>query len=83
MSIAVVSDRNGEYDKFLAAVHDTLVPFSARPHWGKMHYFDAAGIRDAFPQVDAFKAVRQDFDPQQVFANKHLFRLLQLEALTS
>lgn len=76
VSLAVVSDRTGNYDRFLYAFHEALLPFDPRPHWGKMHYFDHSLIGEAFPSLDRFLKVRQDFDPDGVFLNPYLEGLL-------
>lgn len=48
----------------------------ARPHWGKMHDFDAAYLRTVYPRFDDFLALRERFDPQRVFTNAHLDQVL-------
>ncbi|WP_440708958.1 D-arabinono-1,4-lactone oxidase [Herbiconiux sp. YIM B11900] len=78
VSLALVSDREGDYDRFLHAVHDTLMPFGPRPHWGKMHYFTGEDIARAFPALESFRSIRDGFDPQGVFSNPSLTDLLGL-----
>ncbi|MEF2976246.1 D-arabinono-1,4-lactone oxidase [Subtercola sp. YIM 133946] len=80
VSLALVSDREGNYDTFLHAVHDTLMPYGPRPHWGKMHYFSPAEIAEAFPALGEFRAVREKFDPSGVFSNPSLTTLLDLQS---
>lgn len=79
VSLSVVGDRDGDYDQFLRAVHEALMPFSPRPHWGKMHYFDATQVKHAFPALDEFKTVRERYDPTGVFLNSHLQGLLAID----
>jgi FAD/FMN-containing dehydrogenase len=43
-----------------------------RPHWGKLHTFVARELREAYPQFDAFRAVRERLDPGGRFLNAHL-----------
>ena len=47
-----------------------------RPHWGKMHYRSADDLRPAYPRFDDFLAVRDRLDPDRVFANEYLERVL-------
>ena len=47
-----------------------------RPHWGKMHTRDAESLRGAYPRFDDFIAVRDRLDPDRVFANPYLTRVL-------
>lgn len=47
-----------------------------RPHWGKMHTLDAATLRARYPKFDDFTALRAELDPNGVFANPYLDRVL-------
>ena len=47
-----------------------------RPHWGKLHYRDAASLRPAYPRFADFLAVRDRLDPDRVFANAYTERVL-------
>ena len=47
-----------------------------RPHWGKMHTRTAEFFRGAYPRFDDFLAVRDELDPDRVFANDHLDAVL-------
>lgn len=47
-----------------------------RPHWGKMHNRTAADLRPAYPHFDDFLAVRDRLDPDRLFANDYLARVL-------
>lgn len=76
VSIALVAEPAPAGVEFLRAVHDVLVGFAARPHWGKLHFFDPPSIREAFPAVDEFLQVRERFDPDGTFLNPYLSDLL-------
>ncbi|NHD18890.1 MULTISPECIES: D-arabinono-1,4-lactone oxidase [unclassified Actinopolyspora] len=47
-----------------------------RPHWGKMHGLSAAQLRESYPRFDDFLRVRRRLDPERVFGNPHLERVL-------
>lgn len=47
-----------------------------RPHWGKLHSRSAADLRPAYPRFDDFLAVRDRLDPDRLFANEYLARVL-------
>ena len=47
-----------------------------RPHWGKMHTLDADYLRQRYGRFDDFVAVRDELDPQRVFSNPYLDRVL-------
>jgi FAD-linked oxidoreductase len=65
-------DDHGAFAAFEAIVaeHD------GRPHWGKLHTLDAQRLRRLYPRFDDFLAVRDRLDPDRVFTNDHLRRLL-------
>ena len=53
-----------------------LKAHDGRPHWGKMHTRDADSLRGTYPAFDEFVAVRDRLDPDRVFANPYLDRVL-------
>ncbi|GAA4664969.1 D-arabinono-1,4-lactone oxidase [Gordonia humi] len=57
-------------------VEEIMVGRGGRPHWGKMHTRDAESLRALYPRFDEFRAVRDRFDPQRVFANPYLDTVL-------
>ena len=62
--------------RYFAAVEAILMEQGGRPHWGKMHTQDAASLRELYPHFDDFLAVRDRLDPQRLFANPYLNRVL-------
>ena len=66
-------DPDHEYFKEAEAV---LKAHDGRPHWGKMHTRDADSLRATYPKFDEFLAVRNRLDPDRVFANPYLDRVL-------
>ncbi|SOD62234.1 L-gulonolactone oxidase [Streptomyces zhaozhouensis] len=61
------------YFRAVAAIADAV---GGRPHWGKLHWLDAAALRGRYPRLDDFLAVRDRLDPGGVFANPYLDRVL-------
>ena len=47
-----------------------------RPHWGKLHTRDADYLRAVYPRFDDFRAVRDRVDPDRLFGNPYLERVL-------
>ncbi|MEO6088143.1 MAG: D-arabinono-1,4-lactone oxidase [Umezawaea sp.] len=47
-----------------------------RPHWGKMHTLGADTLRERYPHFDDFRRVRDEVDPEHVFTNPYLDRVL-------
>jgi FAD-linked oxidoreductase len=62
--------------EYFHAVEDLLRGFGGRPHWGKIHFQDAASLASLYPRFDDFLAVRDRLDPDRVFANPYLDRVL-------
>jgi FAD-linked oxidoreductase len=61
---------------YFREVEAILVSYSGRPHWGKMHTRDADFLRGQYPRFDEFLALRDRMDPDRVFANTYLDRVL-------
>lgn len=59
----------------LPAIEEALAPFSARPHWGKWHGFDAERIAHVVPRIAQARTVFEALDPAGMFSNAHLERL--------
>ncbi|HYN75178.1 MAG TPA: D-arabinono-1,4-lactone oxidase [Candidatus Limnocylindria bacterium] len=57
-------------------VERALVPLGARPHWGKVFEMDADALTEAFPRLGDFAALRNRVDPDRVFGNAFLDRVL-------
>ncbi|MDU2597702.1 MAG: D-arabinono-1,4-lactone oxidase, partial [Dermabacter sp.] len=63
-------------DDYLHLVHDTLVEFEGRPHWGKMHWLREAELRELYPNFEQFVSVRNELDPDRLFSTPYLDSLL-------
>jgi L-gulonolactone oxidase len=50
--------------------------YDGRPHWGKRHFQTAATLAPRYPEWEAFQTVRRRLDPDGVFANEHVERVL-------
>ena len=59
----------------LPLIEAALAPFAARPHWGKLHGFDAEAIARVHPRLAEARSVFERLDPEGRFANAHLRRL--------
>jgi xylitol oxidase len=54
-------------------VEEALAPFSPRPHWGKHFNLD---VRDAYPRLPDFLALRERLDPDRTFVGPWAERVL-------
>jgi FAD-linked oxidoreductase len=64
------------YEQFFRGVERELAAMEGRPHWGKLHYRSAADLRPAYPRWDEFLAARDAADPDRVFTNAYVRRVL-------
>jgi L-gulono-1,4-lactone dehydrogenase len=74
--VAVHQFAGSPYEPYFRAVERVCEQHGGRPHWGKMHYRDAASLREVYPRFDDFLAVRDRLDPARVFTNAYLTRVL-------
>ncbi|PZS16211.1 MAG: FAD-linked oxidoreductase [Pseudonocardiales bacterium] len=65
-----------EHGSYFRAVEQIATAVGGRPHWGKLHAREAASLREDYPHFDDFVAVRDKLDPQRVFGNEYLTRVL-------
>lgn len=64
------------WEPFLRAVQDVALAHDGRPHWGKRHFLTATELAPKYPMWDRFQTVRRAFDPDGVFTNDHVRRVL-------
>jgi FAD-linked oxidoreductase len=65
-----------EYESFFRGFEEIMNSYGGRPHWGKRHYQTAAVLRDRYPEWGRFQAVRARLDPDGVFENDYIRRVL-------
>jgi len=74
--IAVHQYRGMDFDAYFRGVERIMDDYGGRPHWGKRHFQTAATLAPRYPDWDAFAAVRHRLDPDGVFANEYVARVL-------
>jgi FAD-linked oxidoreductase len=62
--------------EYFRAVEAIMREHDGRPHWGKLHYLDAASLSALYPNFGDFLAVRNRLDPERRFSNPYLERVL-------
>jgi L-gulonolactone oxidase len=65
-----------DHEPYFRLVAKVLDPYGARPHWGKLHELDAELLRTRYPRFDEFLRIRSAADPEGVFSNGYLDRVL-------
>jgi FAD-linked oxidoreductase len=61
---------------YFSGVEDILRGYDGRPHWGKLHNRTAEDLEVAYPRWQDFLAMRDRLDPERVFTNPYLNRVL-------
>lgn len=74
--IAVHQYRGMEWEPYFRACEAVFARYQGRPHWGKRHFRTADTLRPRYPDWDRFAAVRRKLDPQGLFRNAYLDRVL-------
>ncbi|MGC4854463.1 D-arabinono-1,4-lactone oxidase [Micromonospora sp. DT4] len=64
------------YEPYFQAFEKVAAALGGRPHWGKLHYRDAASLAEAYPRFADFQSVRDRLDPNRVFSSPHLTHVL-------
>lgn len=67
---------NADHRAYFDGVEAVLRAAGGRPHWGKMHTRSADDLAPVYPRWDEFTALRDRLDPDRVFGNDHLARVL-------
>ncbi|MFG6476035.1 D-arabinono-1,4-lactone oxidase [Microbacterium sp. P06] len=68
-------DRPEEVSRVIPHIEAALAPFAARPHWGKVHAFNAERMAAVHPRLADARAVFERLDPAGRFVNAHLERV--------
>jgi FAD-linked oxidoreductase len=74
--VAVHMYRGSGYQRYFTQVEQIMVAHGGRPHWGKLHTRDAEYFRGAYPRFGEFTELRDRLDPDRVFTNNYLRRVL-------
>ncbi|WP_030766317.1 D-arabinono-1,4-lactone oxidase [Streptomyces sp. NRRL F-2664] len=74
--IAVHMYRGTPYRAYFTAAERIFTAHGGRPHWGKVHTRDAEYLSRVYPRFGEFTALRDRLDPDRVFGNDYLRRVL-------
>jgi len=76
MYLAFHVPARADHRAYFAGVEQVLREYDGRPHWGKMHTLGAEDLAASYPRFEEFRALRDQLDPQRVFTNPYLQRVL-------
>nr|WTB05041.1 FAD-binding protein [Streptomyces antimycoticus] len=74
--IAVHLYRGTPHRAYFTAAEQIMIAHGGRPHWGKLHSRDAGYLSGVYPRFGEFTAVRDRLDPDRLFTNDYLRRVL-------
>lgn len=60
--------------KLLPLLEETLAPYAARPHWGKISKISAEELEARYPRMKDFRALLKKYDPKGKFRNDYIER---------
>lgn len=74
--IAVHVFKGMRYEEFFREVESIMNDYDGRPHWGKLHFQTLESLSTRYHELQRFNDVRNRLDPEGVFTNDYLRRVL-------
>lgn len=74
--VAVHLYKGTPHQSYFTAVERIMTAHGGRPHWGKVHTRDAEYFAEVYPRFGEFRALRDRLDPERLFGNDYLRRVL-------
>ncbi|OEU86035.1 FAD-linked oxidoreductase [Streptomyces abyssalis] len=74
--VAVHMYRGSPHEAYFTEAERIMTAHRGRPHWGKVHTRDVAYLASSYPRFAEFTRVRDRLDPDRVFGNDYLRRVL-------
>jgi L-gulono-1,4-lactone dehydrogenase len=76
MYLAFHTHRDADHLAYFGLVEPIMRAHDGRPHWGKVHTRTAADLAPTYTRFEEFLSLRDRLDPDRVFANPYLRRVL-------
>ena len=74
--LAVHTNPQTDHRGYFRAVEAILRAYDGRPHWAKLHTRTAQDLAPTYPRWQDFQAMRDRLDPDRLFTNPYLDRVL-------
>ncbi|MFD5844377.1 D-arabinono-1,4-lactone oxidase [Streptomyces chartreusis] len=74
--IAVHMVKGAPFQRYFTSAERIFTAHEGRPHWGKIHTRDAEYFAGVYPRFEEFTALRDRLDPDRLFQNDYLRRVL-------
>jgi L-gulono-1,4-lactone dehydrogenase len=68
--------RGTPHEAYFTAAERIMTAHGGRPHWGKLHSRDASYMASVYPRFEEFTQIRDRLDPDRLFGNDYLRRVL-------
>jgi L-gulono-1,4-lactone dehydrogenase len=65
-----------DHTAYFRGVEQVMCAHGGRPHWGKLHTRTAEDLAAVYPRFEEFAKLRERVDPDRVFTNHYLDRVL-------
>ena len=76
MYLAFHVNAQTDHTAYFAGVEEILRGYDGRPHWGKLNTRTAADLEPAYPRWAELQSLRDRLDPDRLFTNDYLRRVL-------
>jgi L-gulono-1,4-lactone dehydrogenase len=74
--LAFHTHHRADHTAYFRLMESVVRAHDGRPHWGKLHTLDAERLAALYPRYGDFVALRDRLDPDRVFTNPYLERVL-------
>jgi FAD/FMN-containing dehydrogenase len=74
--LAFHTHRDADHVRYFGLMEPIMRAHDGRPHWGKLHTRTATDLAPAYPGFADFLVMRDRLDPDRVFTNRYLTRVL-------
>ena len=71
MYIACHRFHRDPFEDCFRRIVEILLELGGRPHWGKLHTLETAGLSERYPRFEDFRALRARLDPEAVFGSAY------------
>ena len=66
------------YPEYFNKLEQIFIKHNGRPHWGKFHSLKKNALKKRYPKWDDFMEIRKQLDPDGIFVNDYLKKLLEI-----
>lgn len=67
------------YESYFQNMENIMRKYEGRPHWGKIHYVSHKELLSLYPKLSEFLTIREQLDPNGLFLNEYVAKLLGIE----